>query len=363
MKKTKIFFYSQVIWDDVWQRPQEFAVNGSKDAEIHFMAPVPYHRYMKVHKKGYQAVKMINPSLTVYSPLILPGHYRYPIMKAINEKILIRHIRKLHAKHQFDVFMTNSPFVKFILDKINFPTVVYDVIDDFIEFGWAPKSGRDEEQLLFQKAKVCFTGTNTLYKRKKQFHSDIEFIPCGVHAQKFAAAKGILPADLKSINKPYIGYYGTISDRLNKELIEQIARDIPEANIIMIGPIQNSYGTPVESPNIHYMGLKPHAELPEYLRAFDLCILPFQMDEATKSINPVKLLEFLSGGKIVVSTPIPDIVTFYSDIVFLTEDPSQFVEYVREQLHNPDQKRIQKGLEMAQNQSWANMAKRMLEKL
>ncbi len=362
VKRKKILVYSQVIWDDVWQRPQEFAMGASRYADVVYYAPVPWHRYLKVHKKRMKPFRKVRGNVHVYSPRILPGHYRCPAVKKINERFLHRHLKSLHRRYQFDLCITNSPFVSFFLDLFRDIPVIYDVIDDFIRFSWAPASAPREEQLLFQEASLCFTGTRTLYERKKRFHNDIHFIPCGVHFEKFYQQKGEMPADLKDIPRPVIGYFGTISDRLNRNLIRKIADHFSNASIVLIGPVQSSFGSLIEKPNIHYVGLKPHDELPLYLKEFSVCILPFNMDEGTKSINPVKLLEFLSGGKIVVSTPIPDVVYFYKGIVFLAEKEQEFIEVLERQLQNPDEKRIQAGIELARRRSWKAMVEEMLRR-
>ena len=357
----KIFFYSQVIWDDVWQRPQEFAINASKKVKITYFSPISLHRYVKVYRKiGVKLYKKINENLEVFSPIISPGYYRNPLIKKFNDFYLKYKVFKILKNDNYTHFFTNSPFIWTILKDINIP-VIYDIIDDFVKFSWAPKGADKEEIFLFQKAKLCFTGTYTLYERKNVYHKNIHFIPCGVNFEKFYKPIGSVPQDIKKIPKPIIGYYGTISDRLNKEIIKMLSKEIPEANIVLIGPVQSSFGEIIKASNIHYLGLKPHDELPLYLKYFDVCILPFNLDEGTKSINPVKLLEYLSGGKIVISTPIPDIVRFYSDIVFIENSVTLFVKRVKEQLNNPDISRIKKGIEFAKNKSWIAMTNRMLE--
>ena len=362
VNRKKILFYSQVIWDDVWQRPQEFAMGASEYADVYYFSPVPWHRYLRVHKNRLSPYRKVNDHLYVYSPRILPGHYRLPPVKKMNELFLYHRIRQLHREQQFDLFMTNSPFVGFLLELFTDIPVIYDVIDDFIRFSWAPGSGESEEKKLFKAATLCFTGTRTLYERKKEFHDDIHFIPCGVHFDKFNRTMGTLPRDLKELPRPIIGYFGTISDRLDKKLIAELADYFSSASLVFIGPVQSSFGPLIEKPNIHYLGLKPHDELPGYLQEFDLCILPFALDEGTKSINPVKLLEFLSGGKVVVSTPIPDIVYFYQGTVLLADDHGEFIQLVEQQLKNPDQKLVEQGINMARDRSWKAMVKEMLQR-
>lgn len=362
VKRKKILLYSQVIWDDVWQRPQEFAVGASRYADVIYYSPVPWHRYYRIHKKRFAAFRQANPHLQVLSPRIMPGHYRFPPVKKANELFLYRHLRQLHKKHEFDLFFTNSPFVRYLLDIFKDTSIIYDVIDDFIQFSWAPASGEKEEKVLLQKASRCFTGTRTLYERKKHSHNNVSFIPCGVHFEKFNNPQSPCPDDLKDIARPIIGYFGTISDRLDKELITMIADRFPKCSLVFIGPIQASFGSLIKKSNIHYLGLKPHDVLPQYLKEFALCILPFALDEGTKSINPVKLLEFLSGEKIVISTPIPDIVHFYKGIVYLADNHQEFIDILNQQLEKPSRERIRKGVEMARNRSWEAMVKEMLRK-
>jgi glycosyltransferase involved in cell wall biosynthesis len=116
-------------------------------------------------------------------------------------------------------------------------------------------------------------------------------------------------------------------------LIEEMAARRPEWSFVMIGPLAKIAEADLATgPNIHYLGKRAYEELPAYLAAFDVAIMPFARNESTRFISPTKTLEYLAGGKPIVSTPIEDVVTLYGEVVEIAEDAGAFVGYIEAHL-------------------------------
>src|SRR4029079_16822802 len=114
--------------------------------------------------------------------------------------------------------------------------------------------------------------------------------------------------DQAAIPAPRLGYAGVIDERIDLALIDALARDHQDWHLVMAGPVVKlDPGELPRRPNIHYLGQKPYAELPDYMSGWDVALLPFALNDATRFISPTKTPEYLPAGKPVVSTPIRDV--------------------------------------------------------
>ena len=123
------------------------------------------------------------------------------------------------------------------------------------------------------------------------------------------------PADQAGIAHPRVGFFGVVDERLDIELLGQLAEAHPEWQFVIIGPVVKiDPATLPRQANIHYLGGKDYQELPAYLRGWDVATLLFADNESTKFISPTKTPEYLAAGRPVVSTPIRDVVRPYGDL-------------------------------------------------
>jgi len=170
------------------------------------------------------------------------------------------------------------------------------------------------ERTLLNRASVVFTGGYSLYEAKRSLHPHVHPFPSGVDVAHFLPARHALaePADQQGIPHPRLGFYGVIDERLDRDLLASVAAARPDWQIILVGPVVKiDLDTLPRASNIHYLGAKSYAELPAYLSGWDVALMPFACNEATRYISPTKTPEYLAGGKPVVSTPIADVVRTY----------------------------------------------------
>lgn len=360
-KGPPVLIYSQCAWFGPWQRPHELAVGLARmGRRVVYVAPMQVHERIGrfAHSKTLIHPPE-HPNLTVFSPLIVSGEYKWPAIFRLNKRIVRRELRRLlRNEPPVDLFM-NTPLGEPILDSIPHRRFVYDVMDDYSSFDWAPEGSQTMERRLLQRADTVFTGTYALKEKVSPLRPDAEFVGCGVHFERFRTAPADPPEDLRHLPRPLIGYAGTLSERIDAELLRKIAAALPQASIVLIGPVYRTMGPPPQAPNLHYLGLKPHAEMPRYMREFSVALLPFRMTEAVKAINPVKMLEYLAAGCVVVSTPIPDVVRFYSDVALIGAEAEEFIDLTRQALSTDQSARITAGIERARACSWESMVERM----
>ncbi len=175
-----------------------------------------------------------------------------------------------------------------------------------------------------------FTGGQSLYESKRKLHPNVHAFPSSVDVAHFKAGRTQeVPEEIAKLSGPKIGYMGVIDERINVLLIEEVARQRPEWNIVMLGPVVKiDPATLPHLPNIHYLGGRKYEELPRYLASWDIGMLPFAHNEATQYISPTKTPEYLAAGLQVISTAIRDVVKPYGEqkMVAIADDAETFIQ-------------------------------------
>jgi UDP-galactopyranose mutase len=208
--------------------------------------------------------------------------------------------------------------------------VVYDCMDELANFKGAPPELIPSEQRLFEQADMVLTGGYSLYEAKRDRHANIHPFPSSVDVAHFGAARapGLEPQDQAELPGPRLGFYGVVDERMDLDLLARLADARPQWSIVIVGPVVKiSEDDLPRRPNLHYLGGKTYAELPNYLRGWDVALMPFAINEATRFISPTKTPEYLAAGCPVVSTSIRDVVRPYADLglVHIADDADGFV--------------------------------------
>jgi glycosyltransferase involved in cell wall biosynthesis len=140
---------------------------------------------------------------------------------------------------------------------------------------------------------------------------------------------------------------------MDYELIAKLADADPNWNIVIVGPrTKVEESVLVQRPNIHWLGGRDYSQLPMYAKRFDVCMMPFAINEATEFINPTKALEYMATGRPIVSSAIEDVVLQFSKVVAIANSHEEFIELCREAVREPNQLSIERGIELARNNSW-----------
>jgi len=183
------------------------------------------------------------------------------------------------------------------------------------------------------------------------------------HYAKACSSDTSVPEFVDSIPAPRATYIGVIDERLDYELIGAMANRRPDLQFLMVGPIVKV--DPAALPrarNLHYLGQQTYDSLPGILKGSDICLMPFARNEATRFISPTKTLEYMATHRPIVSTPIRDVERFYSDIVYLAEDPEEFVLQVEAALNESqierEDRRIRENRILAEH-AWDAIADNM----
>jgi len=223
-----------------------------------------------------------------------------------------------------------------MVGKLGELAVVYDCMDELANFRFAPADIREREQFLLKHADVVFTGGLGLYEAKSREHANVHFFGCGVDVEHFGKARApdtVVPTAVAGLPGPVLGYFGVIDERLDYELISALADAYSGASIVMAGPVVKVRAEELpRQPNIHWLGQQAYDALPALVKGFDVCLMPFALNDATRYINPTKTLEYLAAGKPVISTAIPDVARNFADVVRVAESAEDFIYAVRDLL-------------------------------
>jgi UDP-galactopyranose mutase len=204
-----------------------------------------------------------------------------------------------------------------ITDRLTPEVTIFDCMDELSGFLGAPPELRALEKQLLQKANVVFTGGASLYESKCLQHTNVHCCPSSIDHEHFAKARnGLHEADDQvPIPHPRVGFYGVIDERFDTNLLAELATLRPDLHFVIIGPVVKIEESDLpHAPNIHYLGKRDYHDLPSYLAGWDVAILPFAHNSATKFISPTKTPEYLAAGCPVVSTSIKDVVRPYGDL-------------------------------------------------
>ncbi len=320
---TPIVVFSHLRWDFVFQRPQHLLNRLAHER------PILYVEEPVLAADGVARWEVTTPTagVTVCRPHTTVGGGGFSDEQ---NRVLAPMVRQLIAERvggEYDVWFY-TPLALPLADGLNPRVLTYDKMDDLASFKGASPELRNREDALLARADVVFTGGPSLYRATKGRHANCHCFSSSVDAAHFAQAARPMtePADQATLPHPRLGYFGVIDERFDVALLAEVAAARPDWQFVMVGPVVKI--DPADLPraaNIHYAGQQKYQDLPAYLSGWDVALLPFARNEATKSISPTKTLEYMAAGKPIVSTPIADVADPYGNVVGLAETAEQFV--------------------------------------
>ncbi|MDP8911173.1 MAG: glycosyltransferase [Actinomycetota bacterium] len=250
-----------------------------------------------------------------------------------------------------------TPMALHIAHALEPALLVYDVMDDLAAFAKAPPELAERHRQVLEEADVVFTGGRSLHRAVSAVRPDAHLFPSGVDARHYAAAR----RRKRDSGRPVAGYVGVIDERLDLELIATLAAALPAWEIRMVGPVIEKIDreSVPRAPNIVYLGKQPYERLPELMAEFDVALMPFALNEATRSINPTKTLEYLAAGLPVVSTRVPDVVADYADFVTLADDGEAFAAACQQAIAEDAGERAERVQPLLDRLDWDAIAARM----
>lgn len=312
-KNYDIIVFCHLRWDTVYQKPQHIINSLSQNYKILFVEePIQ-------NLDNKDQFFSINSNLDVLQPCILD-------IRNIPEVL-----NRFLGKNKIEIgWFYSSNFIP-IFEHMQFNHVIYDSLYDLSLCKQAPKDLIERERKILNYSDIVFTWDEASYIAKKQLHSKVFCLSGTADSDQLTQSKNssIIPIEMINIPSPVIGYYGKIDEKIDLELIHQAAFLLPSVSFVMLGPVTNihSNNLPKEN-NIFYLEMKSDEALSDFLKAFDLAMLPVFTNEASNTYNPSLLIKYIERDIPIISTPIKGIIENYARYIKVVNSSAEFIKEI-----------------------------------
>ena len=342
--------FSHLRWDFVFQRPQHIL---SRLARQH---PVEYIEE-PVYDEGPAYLEQWTPAPNVR---VLRPHT--PVRTAGFHDDQLSFLKPLIETHLEDRRITDyaawfyTPMALPLMADLEPSVVVYDCMDEPSAVKSAPRQMLQRETALLRRADLVLTSGPSLYEVMRSANPCVICVPGAVDAGHFerrnALGKRQLVARAEelqgAIPHPRLGYYGVIDERLDLELVRKVAEAEPSWQLVMVGPVVGVDPARLpRGPNIHWLGQQSYDLLPQLLAGWDVCLMPFALNDATRHISPTKTLEYMAAGRAVVSTGVHDVISLHGELVRVGLNDASFIQECRKALAETAPARAERAQRMA----------------
>ena len=368
-----ILCISSIDWDFIWQGHQEIMATLARQGNRVLFVENTGIRAPRLRdlsrlrhrlanwRRSTKGFRQEQENLYIYSPMILPFPYSR-LARWINRALLLQPLRRWMRVMRFHrpilwTFLP-TPLVLDVIPDLDPELTVYYCIDDLASSSPAARRIRHSEIQLFQQADLVFVTSEQLRQRAAQSSQRVHLFPFGVEFERFErvrqGADG-LPKEVAGLPRPIVGYVGGLHQWVDQELLAAAAEQLPHASFVLVGPAQTDLQRLGRCPNIHLLGARSHAQVPHYIKAFDVGIIPYRLSEYTTHVYPTKLNEYLAMGIPVVATDIPEVRRFAADhrgVVTVARNASQFVEAIHDGLKPGLQEQRQQRIDVSRQNGW-----------
>jgi len=322
-QKFDVIVLGVIDYDFRFQRPQQLAVRYAQNGHrVFYFNANHYHEsslfeiqenlyVINIHNDKYTAIHLTDWD-TQMSKLITQ-------MKKVIDSYCVRDAITI-------VDYPNWIYAAEFLRKEYGFKIITDYMDDFTGFlNPAEQLVRQNCEKLLRISDGVIASSEFLYDIAVRYNQNVSIVRNGTEFEHFHVASGAVEHA-----KKVIGYYGAVAEWFQTDKVVYLAKNLPECEIIIIGDVTKGEAVLKKYSNIKLLGEKPYSELPKFLKEFDVCIIPFDTSsDLIKATNPVKFYEYLSAGKKIVSTEIPELEEYRDKYVYMANDNQKFLEYVK----------------------------------
>jgi glycosyltransferase involved in cell wall biosynthesis len=302
--------------------------------------------------------------IRVDSPVVLPLQHLAPV-RAIGRATLVRRVRRRLRRIDGPLVVWTYlplPVIADTAEALRADLLVYDWSDDASEHVLSRSRSQrrrigEWEAQMAARADLVFVASAELLRSRGSPNERTHVIPHGAPRRaRRSRSRPEAPAELADLPRPRVGFVGSISDWIDLELLDAMARERPEWSFVMVGPVKTRVRELRRRPNVTFTGERPHDEIPAYLGAFDVAIIPYRVTPATTAASPLKLREYLAAGLPVVSVDVPEVRPFVPP-VRVAAGAGAFLEQIEAALAGGRPRRVSRA------GSWDDRAEEMLKLL
>ncbi len=333
-----VIYVSTFEWNYHTARPQQLARALAERVPVLYVettglrgvGPGDLRRLLRRVRRGLAGRHRVQHGLWVFSPLVLPVH-RSRLARTLN-RMLLRDAVRGQARDlglERPLLLISIPTAAAIdlVGHLGEVASIYDCMDDLTAVPTVDRSTAATEAELARCVDVVVAASEELRRVKAGLRADIAVVGQGVEVAHFARPMPC-PPELGRLPRPRLLCVAGIDERIDFGLLNEVARLRPHWSIVLVGPqLYLLAAELIREPNVQILGHRPFLELPAYMQAADVCIIPYRDTPWARACNPVKTLEYLAAGRPVVSTDLPA-VRAYQPLVRIAEGVPEFVAAV-----------------------------------
>lgn len=355
-------FFGVIDWHFRHQRPQQLAQSIAQEGHRVFYVSV---NFVDAAEPGFQ-IECLHDTLPLYQVFFnLPGPHS--VYAGAPDADTLQRLREgqralwQECQIRRAIHVVQHPYWYGLASFVAPARLVYDCMDFHAGFSNTGESHESVELQLLKLADLTIVTSDFLVDfAHKAGAKKVALIR---NAGEFEHFNRAATAEHAQEQAPVIGYYGAIAEWFDPALIEALSQKFPHARIELIGDDSAKVQARLQHcPNVRFHGEKPYRELPDWLARFDVCLIPFQINPLTLATNPVKVYEYLSAGKPVVGSDLPELAQF-GDLVYRARDAAHFVSAVEAALAEQGtqaQSLRERRIDFARSQTWHQRAQALL---
>ena len=382
-----IIYFGPGKWDGMWRNRHQLMSRFALQNRVIYVEPIfTIHKLRKQLRQGCRGVSEIwhdarhtgvtraAENLYIYhSPTYIPISGRFPLDKItwwVWNLLFKQTMKRLGFIRP--IIWLSQPNMSCFIGNFNEKLIIYHVVDEYLSYGEMDVETRAKleklEQQVLEKADLVIVVSEKLHATKSVFNKHTYLVPNGVDYASYSKAltdDTPMPSDISQLPKPVIGYSGLISRRLDLGLIGYIAKSHTEWSLVLIGEVndggcESELNRLREMKNVYFLGIKEITQVPHYVRVFDVCIVPYKLNEQTQNLSPLKLYDFMAMGKEIVTTDFP-IAREFKDILHIAESNDSFVNCIKEALAENDEALFTKRRQIAAQNTWEERVGKLSE--
>lgn len=346
-QRRNIIVLPNIPWSYRWQRPQQILTRLAKEGfNIFYISLVTSEREYISEIAGNIFEVHIKTSTegNVLRDFHLDKQNTDDFIKSINN-LLSKYIK------EDSLLFVLHPVWKNIALGIDKVKRIYDLMDLYSGFPGAKDELIKAEEELITKSDAILTTASTLYEFAKTLNQNVYMVKNGSDYEKFSDLKknGVLDT---LTNKPIVGYFGAITEWLDFDLMKYVIKNNRDKYFVFLGSLNTTNVRKLyKYKNVYFWGEVNHSELSGYLAYFDVCIIPFVLNDLIKSTDPVKFYEYIASGKPVVSVDLPEL-SKYSKICYLSKHKEDFSENISKAINEDNQKIVEERKKVSKENDW-----------
>ena len=382
-----IIYFGPGGWSGMWRNRHQLMSRFARKNKVMYVEPIySMYRFRQQQQRERQGIidfwqacrkarvsKAADNLFIYHSPMFVPIFGRFPLDKIswwVWNLLFKQTMKRLGFTKP--IIWLSRPNMSCFIGNFKEKLIIYHVVDEYLSYGEMDVERRAKleklEQQVLEKADLVIVVSEKLHATKSVFNKHTYLVPNGVDYASYSKAltdDTPMPSDISQLPKPVIGYSGLISRRLDLGLISYIAKSHTEWSLVLIGEVndggcESELNRLREMKNVYFLGIKEITQVPHYVRVFDVCIVPYKLNEQTQNLSPLKLYDFMAMGKEIVTTDFP-IAREFKDILHIAESNDSFVNCIKEALAENDEALFTKRRQIAAQNTWEKRVGKLSE--